>query len=179
MSAIQAETNATTFPLELTVDQLGVGGVTGLAPTVALRLIEVGTPKYLDWTSMTFKTAGWMVKYQPMTALERGHYQQLLNIEALELAAGDQLSAEYHVDNGAGVVGDDADLITLVEVGQEVDLLRKVATNRLEEAAGNPGILTLFDDDAETPVKSWQLRDANGGAVVATVGSPAKRSAAT
>lgn len=177
-AAFQAESNAAAVPLELTIDQPGVGGVTGCSPTVALRNISAGAPlSYLDWATQTFKAGGWTTKNQPMSEVGGGHYEQLLALAALRLAAGTQLSAEYAVNNGAGIVGVDADLISVVQVGQEVDLLRKVAMNRLEEASGNPGTLTLYDDDGASVLETWQLRDEFGNAVLPSVGTPAKRGA--
>lgn len=63
--------------------------------------------------------------------------------------------------------------------GYALWLLRMGLTNRLDEAAGNPGTLRLYRDDASTVALQWQLRDASGGAVTAQSGSPARRGAAT
>jgi hypothetical protein len=35
--------------------------------------------------------------------------------------------------------------------------------------------MILFDDDNATPIARWELTDAAGGGIVATVGSPARR----
>lgn len=63
--------------------------------------------------------------------------------------------------------------------GYALWLLRMGLTNRLEEAAGNPGTLKLYADDGTTLLKTWQLRDGSGQAVTAQSGSPARRGAAT
>ena len=175
-TTIQVETNATNVPLELTVDKINSGGITGLSPTVAVRTCVTGTPSYLDWNDTTFKTSSWGSKYQIMTEIELGHYQWILNISTLALAAGTQLSAEYYMSS-SGLVGVDADIISVVNVGQNAKFLRQVATNRLEEAAGNPGTLILYDDGGSTPLMTWDLLDSTGGAVTATAGSPARRAA--
>ena len=176
--SMQVETNESALPLQLTVDQLGLGGVTGLVPTVALRNITMGTPRgYLDWHSMTFRTSGWGLKYQPMFEVEHGHYEVIVNIAVLQLPVGTKLAAEYHVDNGNGIVGDDADILDIVATGQGVTILRKGFTNRMEEYPGNPGQLALFDDDGLTILARWQIRDSAGGGVVAPPGAPARRSA--
>lgn len=174
---IRWTTTMTAAPLDLTVDRQG--GVTGLAPTVALR--DTATNGYLDWGDATFKTSDWATKYAVMSAVERGHYQRTLNLSATPaIVAGMVLVAEYHVDNGAGVVGDAHDYV-VVESDQAADvaLLRKALTNRLEEASGNPGALRLYDDDGATVLKTWPLRDEGGGAVLPAVGTPARRGAAT
>ena len=86
-TSLEADYNDSSFPLELVVDLLNVGGVPGLTPTVAVRLSPT-TNSYLDWTTNTFKTSGWVVKYQPMTDISAsggtpGVYQQILNVAAL------------------------------------------------------------------------------------------------
>lgn len=56
-----------------------------------------------------------------------------------------------------------------------VTLMRKALTNRIEESPGNPGQLTLFDDDGTTVLERWDIRDAYGNGVTSTPGAPAKR----
>lgn len=63
--------------------------------------------------------------------------------------------------------------------GYGLKLLRMGLTNRLEESAGSPGLVKLYADDGTTLFKTWQVRDASGGAVTAQTGSPARRGAAT
>ena len=172
----------TALPLELNVSELGVGGLTGLSPTVAVRNISAGTPaRYLDWSDGTFKTSGWTTKYSVLSEVERGTYQRTLNVAALSLAAGTKLSAEYHVDTVVAGLGDDAEVFELVAPVSSADtvLLRKGLTNRMEETPGNPGQITLYDDDGTTPLLRWPLRDVSGGAVTATAGTPARRGAGT
>ena len=167
------------FPVNLTVDREGVGGISGLTPTAAVR--RTTDSAYMDWADYIFKFGGWGTKYQSMGEIERGHYQQTLHLENLTLAAGDVLSVEYHVNDGLDVVGDAHDILLIAAfASQLVDLsfLRKMATNRLEERGGNPGFLVLYDDDGITPLKTWQIRDAFGGPIVDTPGTPARRSAA-
>lgn len=175
------ETNSTAAPLEMTFNLLNVGGVQGATVTVAIRLIDSSSPPYyLDWISMTFKQAGWATKYQPMTDIERGHYQQLLDVATLALIAGQALNAEYHaVDPMTGFVADGADLLLITNQYQEINYLRKVAKNRLWEAPGNPGTLVLYDDDGVTPLTTWQLLDDQGGPVLPGIGTPGRRSAGT
>lgn len=108
-----AEITDTAVPLTLTLVQGGVGGVTGKAPTVAIRN-AVTSNSYLDFADNTFKTVGWTTKFAPLMEVEAGHYQRSLDVSALLLPGGTVLSAEYHVDDGAGIIGDDQDLIRLV-----------------------------------------------------------------
>lgn len=74
-------------------------------------------------------------------------------------------SASSH--STAGSMGAKANLI---------ELLRKVATNRVEESPGNPGKLIVYDDDGTTKILEFNLLDNSDGAIVPTVGTPAKRS---
>jgi hypothetical protein len=179
MALIQVETNETALPLDLTVDEFGVGGISGLFPTVAIRLISSASPPlYLDWTSMTFMSSGWSVKNQVMNEIGGGFYEVLLNILNLNLPVNTTLSAEYNTQS-ATLPGVTQDTYIVVDVQQEVNFLRKMSTNRLEEASGNPGTLTLYDDDDVTVIETWNLLDETGGPIVPAVGTPAKRSAAT
>lgn len=178
MSALEVEQLETALPLELTVDKLGLGGLTGLSPTVAVRNAST-VDSYLDFSDNTFKTSGWTTKYAPMSEVERGHYQRLLNVASLGLAVGFRLVAEYHADNGFGVVGDDLDLFLVTNKRANAELLRQALTNRLEEVSGNPGSLTLYADDATTVLKTWTLKDESGSAVLPAAGTPARRGAST
>jgi hypothetical protein len=173
-------------PLELTIEQEGVGGITGKAPTVRLR--EASTPDYyLDWADNLFKTSGWTQLDAPLTEASRGHYSRSLSMAAVSATLGNIFSAEYHVDDGGDVKGDDADiiivgqdgLISFVGLEADVKLIRQSITNRMEEFPGTPGHLILWDDDGVTPRMAWTLRDAAGNGIVATAGAPAKRSVGT
>jgi hypothetical protein len=104
-----AELTDDAVPLQLTVEREGVGGVTTVTPTVALRDAAT-TNSYLDFADNQFKTAGWATKYQPMVHTERGLYLHVLDMSALNIEAGQFLSAEYYV-NEAGVIGVDNDVI--------------------------------------------------------------------
>lgn len=102
------------IPLALSVSQAGVGGVTGLSPTVAIRRGDSAT-LYFDWTDGTFKNAGWGSKYGAMLEVERGHYVAFLDASAAAgILAGQTLVVEYHVDDGAAVKGDTHELLTVV-----------------------------------------------------------------
>lgn len=164
------------FPLTLVVNRAGSGGITGLAPTVALR--DGADPtSYLDWGDSTFKSSGWSSKYAALTAVERGHYQRMLDLPAVGALPGQSLVAQFYVNNGGDVRGEAEDVVLVTDTKTDTSLLRKALTNRMEETPGNPGQLTLFDDDGLTILARWELRDAAGGGVVAMSGTPARRSA--
>lgn len=168
--------SAVTAPLQLTVTEDGAG-VEALAPIVALR--DTATGSYFDFADGTFKTIGWTLRDAPMSDLGRGRYERSLAVAATPaLAPGMLLVAEFRADHD-GRPGDDAELVAISATEDAVTLLRKLATNRLEETSGNPGTLRLFDDDASTVLKTWPLRDESGGPVAASVGAPARRGAAT
>jgi hypothetical protein len=178
MSYLVAELDAS-FPLTLVVNRAGSGGITGLVPTVALRKGSDPT-QYLDWGDSTFKASGWTSKYANLSEVERGHYQKLLSLPSISAADGESYVAQFYVNNGGDVKGESEDTILVVgNSTADLTLLRKALTNRMEEYPGNPGQLILFDDDGTTPLKTWRLRDVTGGSVNATVGAPARRSAAT
>lgn len=167
----------TAQPLVLVVDRLNVGGVPGLGPTVALRLLPT-TNSYLDWVSQTFKTVGWATKFQPMTDLGSGIYQQVLNVAGLALPVGTLLCAEYAFAGAQGS-GADADVFRISSERADAQLVRQYHTNRLAEASGNPGSLVLYQDDSVTPLRTHQLTDETGQAIIAAPGTPARRSVGT
>ena len=177
---LYSEVGETSLPLELVISRLGTGGVPGLTPTVACRNISLGGAPYwyLDWFDNTFKTAAWITKYAPMTNIESGYYQRILNVAALSLPVGTKLNIEFSV-TGAGISGIAADTYELTDTNAQVSYLRKVAKNRMWEASGLPGSLTLYDDDGVTPLTTWTLNDETGGAVLPAVGTPARRGAGT
>ncbi len=172
-----------TVPLELTIEKEGVGGVAGKVPTVRVR-DGATTNSFLDWGDNAFKTAGWTQVDRPLTEVGSGHYTELLDLSALGAVVGNIFIAQYAVNDGADVVGDAHDVILVGEQASadfaqallDISLIRKSITNRMEEFPGTPGTLILWDDDGVTPLLQWQIRDAAGGGVVATVGCPAKRS---
>lgn len=173
-------------PLELTIEQEGVGGVTGQLPSVRLR--DASTlDSFLDWGDNTFKTAGWGTKDQLLDEVGDGHYTLSLSLATIGAIVGNVFVAQYTVNDGGDVIGDDHDVIL---VGQQAlsdmaalladtELIRKSITNRFEEFPGTPGRIILWDDDGVTPILEWEVRDAAGNGVVASVGCPAKRSKAT
>lgn len=177
-TTLEADYNDTSFPLELVVNLIGSGGVPGLACTVAVRL-SPSTTLYLDWTTMTFKNAGWGVKFQPMTDLGTGVYQQILNVQALGFTPlsglPQKLIAEYN-SPGAGTTGLASDTVFVSELRPDARLSRQYQSNRLEAEGGAPnGTLTLYADDGVTVQHVQPLTDFAGGPVVNTPGTPAKR----
>jgi hypothetical protein len=62
-------------------------------------------------------------------------------------------------------------------LGDVVQLLRRMARNRLEEAPGSPGTLILYADDGITPLITWTLTDFQGNATLGQVGVPSRRTA--
>lgn len=138
----KARTNA---PFTLTIDQEGVGGVTGQAPTLAMRNATT-TNSYLDWSDLTFKTSGWTTKYIAMTEVERGHYTFLVNLSIITgITVGSILSMEYHVDDTMSVVGEDQETLLVVET------IEQIATDTAAlVAAGGTGL---------TPAQATQLQE--------------------
>lgn len=175
MSVYVAELGST-VTLALVIQRAGVGGITALAPTVAIRDAIVPT-LFLDWADNTFKSAGWTLKHKIMTDAGGGRYTQSLNLALITTAdQTSQYSAEYAVDNGGDVKGVAMDDIFLTRVEADTRLIARIARNRLEESPGNPGVLVLYDDDNATPLLTWQVRDFVGGATVGAPGVPARRS---
>jgi len=176
-STHEIERTSSSYPLVCSIIGPG-GGVTGQSPTVAVRDGDT-VNSYLDFADNTFKTSGWTIKYSPMVEVERGHYQRSINVANLNLQAGQELVAEFSVDDGGGVVGGDHDILKIVDIAADTSLVRKVITNRQEEEPGLPGRLITYDDDNVTPILDQELRDNNDGAIVSATGVPAKRTASS
>ena len=193
--AIISETTEAALPLTLTVDKEDVGGLTGLSPTVAVR-DGATTDSYLDWADDTFKTSGWVTRYQALSEVGGGHYQAILDVDALGLSAGDMLIAEYMVDEAAAkgaahdvvvIVAADSDLITEVwdhditgreatpnSAARVVDLQNKLVRGRLRT---NPTAdqLELYDPVDDAILLTWSLTDFAGGSIANVVGAPFDR----
>jgi len=109
-----AESSDTSIPLNLTLEQEGVGGITGKSPTVALRDGSTSS-SYFDWADGLFKTSGWTMKNAVMAEVGNGHYIYILNAAvAGTIIPGLVLVAEFHVDDGSSVIGVDHDTIRIV-----------------------------------------------------------------
>lgn len=180
MGDVEVDYNNGALELTLGVNRTNVGGVTGLSPTVAIR--QAGTTgTYLDWSTLTFKNAGWIVKNEPMTDLGTGFYTAILNVNGLGFTPTtglpQQLIAEYTVPN-VGEAGIQMDEITVSELRPDAKLARQYNTNRLEAEGGSPGTLKLYEDDGVTVQSTQNLTDFSGGDVSNTPGAPAKRGAA-
>lgn len=154
MAVLLYETQEVEASLDLTIEQDGTGGLTGLTPTVAVRRAAT-TDSYLDFADNTFKTIGWTTKYASMLEAERGHYTYSLDLSALSLTPGDTLSVEYRVDE-SGVIGDAQDAIVVVESLYQIpdnvwDVL--VASHNLPGTFGE----AVQSGAALTPTQATQL----------------------
>lgn len=111
-----------------------------------------------------------------MTDIGGGHYSRTLNVATLPLASGASFVAEYAVNNGGPIVGVDSELFLISTLRPDAELTRKYHTNRMHEASGLPGTITLYDDDDMSVLRTHDLRDESGGAIAPTVLTPARRS---
>jgi hypothetical protein len=164
--------------LVLTVDREGGGGVTGLAPTVAIRNPLV-TNSYLDWADGLFKTAGWTTRTAVMAevsaSLSPGEYQRDLNLATVPLAvAGFEFFAHFAASNGADINRRTHEEFIVRESVEQLDWVYAVHHNRTEGAPGAPGLLTVYRGDG-TLWQTAELRDYVGAAVGGTSGIPARR----
>jgi hypothetical protein len=175
---LEADYNDASFPLELTVNNAGVGGVTGLTCTVAVR--QAGTTSsYLDWATNTFKTSSWTTKNQPMTDLGTGCYQTALPVSLLGYTLGSEakLVAEY-TSSGVGAGGFAADTICVSPLRPNAQLARQYQTNKAVALGATVGTLTVYADDGVTALKVHTLADFAAGQVSNVAGTPAQRGSA-
>ena len=159
-----------TIPLSLTISRPGVGGVVGETPTVELRR---GDGYFLDWNDNTFKNVGWTQKDGPMTDLGGGKYIRDVNLALIGAQPTTVLVAYYTVTGPNAAVANDTYSV------EDMELLRQLGSNRMEETPGNPGKMRLYEDDGVTLRATWDIKDALDGGIVSTVGTPAKRGAKT
>ena len=176
MTAREADFNDPAFPLELTVNLIGTGGVAGLACTVAIRLAG-SAGFYLDWATNTFKNAGWVTQFEPMTDIGNGDYEAILPVALLGFTQLTPLPvvlvAEYHSPGAPTTGGLDHDEVTVSELRPDAKLARQYNTNKLTALA--PGQLTLFEDDGVTVQSVQVLLDAFGNPIVNKANVPAIR----
>lgn len=116
---LAADADDANLPLNLAINRNGEGGLTGLAPTVRLRLGHT-TDTYLDWADNTFKTSGWTTLDQSMSEVGDGHYLQVVDLTAITLPSGRTLVAEYAVDDGGEVVSVAADTIQVTSTTERL-----------------------------------------------------------
>jgi hypothetical protein len=153
MSVLLVEAR-TRVPLTLTIDREGVGGISGLVPTVAIRRGSTAG-SYLDWGDNSFKTSGWTQKYATLTESERGTYDRNLDLAVVPGApAGTVLIAEYHVDDGGEVQGDDHDVVVIVSTQTDLDFVRKLG--------GSIGAPSLVGEVASGAEARGEVRDQLG-----------------
>lgn len=153
--------------------------LTGLSPNVTFRS-NTNTNSFLDFNDLTFKTQGWTQREKDLSETDSGVYQYILDLALLNLSNGDSFTAVYTATYNTQTVKK-YEVFNIVSLSnrfeQDLSLVRKSITNRMEETPGNPGNLRLFDDDGLTVLYTWELRDAANGATVALSGAPSKRSA--
>lgn len=112
-----AQTDDTAFPLTFTLSGAS-GGVTGLAPVVAVRKGS----DYLDFADATFKAAGWTTRQQALAEVSAinspGSYEFALDVSAIVgIAAGELWSAEYELTGSV----DTSEQIAIVENIYNID----------------------------------------------------------
>jgi hypothetical protein len=97
-----------------------------------------------------------------------------------DAAPGDQMAlTSGERTTLSGVVWATAETGAAGTMGYAQTLMRKWITNRNSVDTTSSGRMRLFDDDAETVILTWTLRDRDGNAITAPAGSPAQRGEAT
>ena len=152
-----------TAPLVLTLEQEDVGGITGAAPTFAVRDATT-LDSYLDFGDFTWKSAGWITKYQALTEVESGDYTYWMNLNAIAaISIGDILSVEYYYDDGVAT-----NPLRAQETMMVVESIHNIPTDTAALVAGGGGSLT--PDQATQLKEVWQILglDAANPMVVST-----------
>lgn len=173
------EKQETEAPLILTIDQEGGGGLTGQAPTVALRDATT-LDSYMEFAAgpnqFEFSTGPWTTKYFPMSEVERGHYTVLLDFSLItDIAVGSVLAAEYHLDGGVNIKGDDHDLILIVESLFEIPTTTAALVNALgtgltpEQATWLQEVWQIHGLDITNPLTVSKTARQAGSAISQTI----------
>ena len=168
---LRAHSATGVLPLSLNVSRDGVGGETGLACTVSVRVAST-VNQFLDFSDATFKTSGWTMKEVALSEVGGGEYvSTALNVAAVTNlpAVPTTLVAQYKITtpgseataNETIQVDDDladiaANLVSVLRINQN-KLRVNFTLQRLE----------LFDDAGVSVIKYWPLTT-NGGEPVAT-----------
>lgn len=74
-------------------------------------------------------------------------------------------------------ISSNANLLT--ESGGMLNFLRQMATNRMQESFGNPGLTELYDDADAAIIRRWEFRDVSGNKIIAAIGASARRARST
>ncbi|MGK3981262.1 hypothetical protein WMF38_57225 [Sorangium sp. So ce118] len=97
-----------------------------------------------------------------------------------DAAPGDQMAlTSGERTSAAAAVWASAESSTVGTNGYAVSLMRKWITNSTQVDTTSSGRMRLFDDDGQTALLTWTLRDANGNAITTPAGSPARRGEAS
>lgn len=159
--AITIGITETLAPLELTIEQEGVGGVTGLtgvnAPTVRIRKQNT-TDTYLDFADNLFKTGGWTALTKFLTEVGNGHYQSTFDASVLSpLASGEYLVAEFNVNSGS-IVGEDHDIYIVTDAVDAAAIAAAVRDINLAASASGSlgeGVLVAKNSRLAYRLDNW------------------------
>ncbi len=142
---------------------------TGLSPTVKIRDVETAVV-VVSGTAMVVEGDGF---YKYDFSLYNPERDYAIICDSVTLSGVERYtyasSGEYNevLDNIESTVGV-VDIRTI--------LLRKIQTNRLELFDGDTDNWILYDDDAVTPLLTFDVTDKNGDLIVQCSSAPSKRS---
>lgn len=150
------EKEQTEAPFVLTIDQEGVGGLTGLSPTIAFRDATT-LNSYLDFDDFTFKTTGIITQYVQLDEVGRGHYTYSLDPSSISgISIGTTLVAEYRL-NESGLIADTHETALFVESITDIptattDILGVISGLTPTQAAHLKELWQIFGLDPANPL---------------------------
>ena len=123
MTALIYESTETSVPVDISVSELSLGGVTGLSPVWRFRRNPDGW--YLDHNDGTFKSSGWTQKEKTLTEnpAHNGFYSDILSAVGLGLQNGFIGIIEFENTGDEAFVSND--IVLIRNKGQGLPWIRR------------------------------------------------------
>jgi len=144
---------------------------TGLSPTIKIRDVESGNI-VVNSVSMVEKGDGF---YGYDFSAYNSTKDYAIVCDSVTLSG-----VERYTYASSGEYNESLNSIesTVGTVDSSTTLIRKIQTNRLELLDGNSDNWILYDDDAVTPLLTFDVTDKDGNVIVQYANTPSKRSSA-
>jgi hypothetical protein len=142
-----------------------------LAGVTYARTVEILAPY-----SVTFEDG----QYAVVLSGANANVHEVANVNQVSVRSNNSAGLISAGGDIAGVKADTEELLTRLTLYRAValdnlPLMRKIMTNRLELEDGVGLNWVLYDDDGETWIMKWPVRDKNGKQIFSPVGIPARR----
>lgn len=140
----------------------------GLTPLIRIRYVSNGVIVAEDYME---DIGSGFYKFNFIT------YDMTKDYTILVDGGGRLRSSERFLEGATGEYGSISNNISLIvdNIDCRVNLMKKLATNRLEMIDGDSNNWILYDDDNTTPLLTFDASDVNGSIIMQTSGMASKR----